>query len=286
MKLIALDLDGTTLNSSKEINQENVKMIKRAQASGNIVVILSGRSKDSIEKELAKVDINCPIGANNGTSIYVENKLIKQISLPRRQNKKIISLLDQENLPYKVTTNKGSFAPANWSKRFNDFIESAKVPKSHFENEHFSALTQSPEKLGQKVFENPDEILTDKEIMVQKYFVIALNPEQKEKIQNDLKKITGLKVLSSTPFSFDVSNINGHKGTALKVFAEHFNIPLDQTIAVGDEGNDIPMLEAAGLGVAVENADNELKKFSDFITLSNDENGVAHVIAKYVLNRS
>lgn len=94
-----------------------------------------------------------------------------------------------------------------------------------------------------------------------------------------------MKVLSSTPFSFDVSNINGHKGTALKVFTEHFEIPLEQTIAVGDEGNDIPMIETAGLGVAVKNADNELKKFSDFITLSNDENGVAHVIDKYVLKK-
>jgi Cof subfamily protein (haloacid dehalogenase superfamily) len=72
------------------------------------------------------------------------------------------------------------------------------------------------------------------------------------------------------------------KGNALKKFAESVSIPIEQTIAIGDNLNDLSMIKAAGLGVAVENAQDEVKKCADYITKGNDDEGVAEVIYKVI----
>ena len=79
-------------------------------------------------------------------------------------------------------------------------------------------------------------------------------------------------------------SLNGDdKGEALKFLAEHYNIPIENTVAVGDNLNDLPMILAAGTGVAVENAVEEFKKHADDICPSCDDGGVADVIEKYGL---
>ena len=71
------------------------------------------------------------------------------------------------------------------------------------------------------------------------------------------------------------------KGTALKLLAEHYGVPLEKTIAIGDQRNDIPMIEAAGLGFAVKNADEELKKVALVCEYTNEESAVAKIIKQY-----
>lgn len=71
------------------------------------------------------------------------------------------------------------------------------------------------------------------------------------------------------------------KGGALRYLAEYYNIPIGQTVAIGDNYNDLPMLKAAGLGVAVENGEEALKRQAGFVTKSCDDNGVAYVIRKF-----
>jgi hypothetical protein len=83
----------------------------------------------------------------------------------------------------------------------------------------------------------------------------------------------------------EVSPLGDNKGEALKFIAEYYNIPLSQTVAIGDNLNDLPMLLAAGVGVAVGNATEPLKQQADYISLSNDEGGVAEVIKKFGYNR-
>ncbi|NGY88269.1 HAD hydrolase family protein [Bacillus megaterium] len=80
-------------------------------------------------------------------------------------------------------------------------------------------------------------------------------------------------------------NIKGNKGNGLKVMAKYFGIPLEDTVAIGDQFNDIPMFKVAGLSIAMANAEQEVKELSDVITLTNDENGVAYAIDNYVLKK-
>jgi len=82
------------------------------------------------------------------------------------------------------------------------------------------------------------------------------------------------------PTIIEVTNINAHKGNALKLLCAHAGIDISQTAAFGDGGNDITLIREAGLGVAMSNAIPELKAAANYITLSNEEDGVAYVINK------
>jgi len=75
---------------------------------------------------------------------------------------------------------------------------------------------------------------------------------------------------------------DGHKGIGLRKMAEYYRIPIENTVAIGDNFNDLPMLQCAGYAIAMDNADNEVKKICDFVTLSNSENGVAHALRKLI----
>jgi Cof subfamily protein (haloacid dehalogenase superfamily) len=283
MKLIALDLDGTTLNSRDEISIKTIEVIKRAQKLGHIIMMLSGRSPESINSQLTKYGLECPLGANNGTAVFANGKLIELTSLNLVQVKKIALELDKEFVPYKISTSKGVFAPINWEERLDRVLASGSVPNEFLENENFPKYTKSPRQLGQNIFENFEEIINDEEINIQKFLILAFDPEQKKRLEIYFNSVEEVYVTGSTPFNLEVTNVNGNKGNGLKIMANHFNIPLEDTIAIGDENNDIPMFKTAGLAIAMANAKEETKKYSDIVTLSNDEDGVAYAIEKYVL---
>ncbi|WP_042461554.1 Cof-type HAD-IIB family hydrolase [Neobacillus dielmonensis] len=283
MKLIALDLDGTTLNSKKEISPENLQVIKKAQQQGHIVMALSGRSPKSINMAIAKYGLDCPIGANNGTALYADGKLIELISFSRFQAQKIALEIEKEFMPYNFTTNKGSFGLKDWKERFDKVQSSGRVPQQYTESKHYKMFTTPPWEYGHTLFENYEDILNNQKIKVQKFQVLALDPEQKERLRTRLEAIEGTYVTSSSPFNLELTHINGNKGNGLKAMARHFNIPLVDTVAIGDEKNDIPMFQSAGLSIAMGNAEEEVKQNSDFVTLTNDENGVAYAFEKYIL---
>lgn len=283
MKLIALDLDGTTLNSQKIMSEENIKAIKKAQQQGHIVMALSGRSPNSIQGELDKYGIICPVGASNGTALFVGGQLLNLTSLTQSQSSRIAVELEKEFMPYNISTNKGSFGLKDWQERFDKVLTSGLVPEEYYENKHYKMFTTPPWEYGHSLFNHYEDVLNDTEITVQKFQILGLDPEQKQRIYTKLQSIEDIYITSSSPFNLEINHISGNKGNGLKIMAKHFNIPLVNTIAIGDERNDIPMLQAAGLAIAMENAEEEVKKHSDIVTLSNDEHGVAYAIEKYVL---
>ncbi|UPM56321.1 Cof-type HAD-IIB family hydrolase [Gottfriedia acidiceleris] len=286
MKLIALDLDGTTLNSKKIISEETLNSIKKAQVAGNIVMILSGRSPSSVYDELLKYGLNCPVGGHNGTELYVNGKLIELNSLGRPQVQKIALNIEKEDLPYNVSNNKGIFAPRNWNKRFEQLVLSGRVPKEYFSNRHFKMFTTPPNVYGHSYFSKVQEIIDNEDFTIQKFLILTLDPKQMERLEKKLRFIDEIFVTSASPFNLEVTHINGNKGYGLKAMASYFNIPLENTVAIGDEKNDLPMFNIAGLSIAMGNAEEEVKLSCDVVTLSNDENGVAYAFEKYIFKES
>ncbi|KQL41959.1 hypothetical protein AN960_01475 [Bacillus sp. FJAT-25509] len=286
MKLIALDLDGTTLNSNKIISEETLSAIKRAEAAGHIVMILSGRSPSSVSDELSKYGLNCPVGGHNGTALYVNGELIELNSIGKSQIQKIALEVEREELPYNVSTNKGIFAPSNWDKRFEQVVSSGRVPKDYFTNRHYKMFTTPPNVYGHSFFNKVQEIIDNEDYTIQKFLILTLDPKQMERIEKKLRFIDETFVTSSSPFNLEITHMNGNKGYGLKAMASYFQIPLENTVAIGDEKNDLPMFNIAGLSIAMGNAEEEVKLACDLVTLSNDENGVAYAFEKYIFNKS
>ncbi|WP_066321386.1 Cof-type HAD-IIB family hydrolase [Bacillus sp. FJAT-29814] len=282
-KLIALDLDGTTLNSKKEISEENIRAIKKAQERGHIVMALSGRGPESVNAELDKYGLSCPVGANNGTALYVDGKLIELTTLSLTQSQRIALELEKEYMPYKICTDKITFAHQHWLERFEKVLSSGLVPEEYYTHKDYKMFTTPPHVYGQPIFNQFEEVLTE-DSTVLKFLILGLEPEQKGRLQTNMEAIEEITIASSSPFNLEVTHMNGHKGNGLKAMARHFGIPLEDTVAIGDERNDIPMFHAAGLSIAMENAEEEVKKHADIVTLTNDEHGVAYAFEHYIFN--
>ncbi|MED4036185.1 Cof-type HAD-IIB family hydrolase [Niallia taxi] len=282
MKLIALDLDGTTLNSKKVITTETIQAIRKAQKQGHIVMALTGRSATPVIAELAKYDLDLHVGGNNGTEIYANGQLIELTSLPLLQCQKIVLELEKEVMPYKICTNISTFAHKDWLDRFEKVVASGLVPSDYYDHKDYKMFTTPPHVYGQPFFNQPEELLNIESSVI-KFLILGLDPIQKNRVKALLETIEDTYVTSSSPFNLEVTHVNGHKGNGLKAMARFFNIPIEDTVAIGDEINDIPMFHAAGLSIAMGNAEEEVKKHSDVVTLSNDENGVAYAFEKYIL---
>ena len=284
MKLIALDLDGTTLSSNNEISNENIRAIKRAQQQGHIVMILSGRAPESINSLLNKYNLELPLAGSNGTAVYANGKLLELTSLSPSQNKLALDILEKNYAPYRVYSNKGIYVPTDWEKRVEKSISG--MPEEYSQSQFFERMTRNPGKAeGTSFFENVHSLLKEEEIRIQKFFILTLNPNLKTRLWQSLLSVDDVYLTSSSSLNIEVMNGSGNKGNGLKVMADYFNIPLEDTIAIGDQFNDLPMLKVAGLSIAVDNAEDEIKKVCDVVTLSNDENGVAYAIEKYILKK-
>ena len=103
------------------------------------------------------------------------------------------------------------------------------------------------------------------------------------KAKEELKKYEDLEVVSSSPSNFEVMNKGTSKGRAVKVLADILNINREEVMCLGDSENDLSMIEFAGLGVAMGNAEEFLKEKADYITDTNENDGVAKAIEKFIL---
>lgn len=111
--------------------------------------------------------------------------------------------------------------------------------------------------------------------------VERINEFQKE-LQGKLSSTVNFH--TSQPFFLEFVDVNASKAIALEKLGEYYGIKREEMIAIGDGFNDLSMIEYAGLGVAMENAPSEIKEAADFVTLSNEDDGVAYVIEKFILS--
>lgn len=135
-------------------------------------------------------------------------------------------------------------------------------------------------------FQKIEDVVNNPELEISKFFILTFNAGHRAQLLSMLQEDTDIMVTASAPTNLEIMDKNGHKGNGLKQMAAHFNIPIEDTVAIGDNFNDVPMLEAAGLSVAMGNAEEDVKKLCDVVTLTNNEHGVAHAIEQFVLKQT
>jgi Cof subfamily protein (haloacid dehalogenase superfamily) len=285
MKLIAIDLDGTLLSKDTGITQENLQAIRKAQSQGHIVMICSGRAPEDIQQILKKYELSCPLAGSNGSVVQAEGKLLGMVSMNRENIIQIAKRLDDERVPYRIYTNHGIFVPEDWTERVNLALQGDTIKVEGLSDEVFRRITEQPQQSDLiKYFHDYNEWFGTKDMKIQKFFILTLNREKKSELTAYLSNIPGVATTSSGQMNIEVMDVNGNKGNALKIMAEYYGISLADTVAIGDNFNDIPMLKVAGFSIAMGNADPAVKQLCNFVTLSNAENGVSYAIDKFILN--
>ncbi len=263
-KLIALDLDGTLYNSEKKITKRTYDALMKAQSLGVKILLSSGRSYTGI-KSAAK-DVNLAeyggyISSFNGGKIVDYNKeevLFEQL-LKLENTKEIYDL----------------------SKKFNTNILAYIGEDVYFEkSDEYIELETRLNKVNYHQVENLlDEIKCD----IPK-FILLDSKENLDKVEPEMQKILAgrFTVTRSEPVFLEVMPCGIDKGESLKQICKILGIDIAETISFGDSFNDIAMLQSAGLGVAMANAHSDVKKEADVVTLSNNEDGIAEILEKYL----
>lgn len=284
MKLIAIDLDGTLLSLHNQISKENIEALRNAQNAGHVIMICSGRAPEDIEQILKQAEFSCPVAGSNGTVVKLDGKVIQNISMNAEDTEQVVMKLDEEWVPYRIYTNDGIFVPTDWSARVAKVLEGNAIKVEGIPEELFRRMTEKPQQSDIiKYFHDYHELFATDQLTVQKFFVLTLNNEVKAELTAYMERITGVISTTSGPYNIEIMDRNGNKGVALRAAAAYYGIPMTDTVAMGDNFNDVPMLQAAGLSIAMGNADPEVKKMSDTVTLTNEENGVAYAIEKFIL---
>lgn len=264
-KLIALDMDGTLLKGDHTISEETKNKLMLAKEKGVKVVLASGRPIEGLERYLKELELQ-----NEGDYVVSYNGAIVQDTY----TKEIVSKM----------TLKGS-----------DLHELYELSKEIKVNIHaFSkegcitpVLTKYSELEG--TINGIDVLIVDFNTVNKEEDIIKIMMiDEPEILEEAIKKIPAsiyekYTVVRSAPFFLEFLNKEVDKGAGVKALAENLNIKREEVICVGDAGNDEHMVRYAGLGVAMGNAFPELKEVADFITKTNEEDGVAYVVDKYIL---
>ena len=280
-KLIALDMDGTLLTSDKTLTPTNKQAIRDAQTAGHVVMICSGRPHEPLIEYLASEGLaDLPLSASNGTITLVDGNIIDTVGMDRAIANQVITWLIDNNYPVNLYTDKGVYGQ-------RDFLTHAKRESEHFpptdptEGHSVEMLAEYLSRSVRVYFDTfadlPDELV------IFKLFVYTPDPAKKSAFEAYATGQGAVTVTSSYPNNVEVSDARGHKGAGLIAVANHYGIDIAHTVAMGDNYNDTGMLQTAGLAIAMGNAEDPIKQMAHVVTLSNDEDGVAHAINTYVL---
>lgn len=268
-KLIALDMDGTLLNSSLKLSEGNIQAVHRAAAAGKHVVFSTGRCLVELEESLRLLPEVRYLVCENGSCVYdvQTGETIHVDPVPEEEIRFILDLLKDENKVLHIFHDNKSYfhrKDSSWLKEFN--VENYA--------ELFNETAIWDEHLMDRYLEKP--------FRVEKFNLYFDNPETRDRIHAILEK-RNLKLSDSVGYMIEVIASQADKARGLQRLCEHLGIAMEDTIAVGDSPNDLTVLKAAGFSAAMGNAWPEAKALADFITDDCDHDGVARVIDEILL---
>lgn len=273
-ELIAIDMDGTLLNGKNEISIRNKEAIQRAKDLGVKIVLSTGRLFTSANEYASYLGLTTPIISCNGAFIAEKNKsnIIYDSAMDKEVAKRIIEISEEENIYYHFYDDKSLYITEKnaSSDLFKEWTEESSV----YHGMDFYTMM------------NPLREIEEDGIKVYKYIIVDDDKEKLLHFRNKVSKLPGVEVASSWYNNIEIMNEGVTKGNGLKKLCKKLNIPCSKIIAIGDNENDISMLKVAGLAVVMENGDELAKKYADYITDTNEEDGVAKVIEKFILNKN
>ncbi|MGW9986028.1 Cof-type HAD-IIB family hydrolase [Staphylococcus cohnii] len=281
INLIATDMDGTLLNAAHEISEDNIQAIKYAQSQGITVVIATGRAFYEANAPINQTDLKVPYICLNGAEVRDETfNIMSTSNLNRKLINRITEELNKENIFYQVYTNLGIYTE-NPLRDLEIYIDIAQRAGQEADVEKIKSGIQKRIDNGTlKVVDNYDKIQDTPGEIVMKILAFDSDLEKIDRVSETLAKSESLAVSSSSRGNIEITHSDAQKGIALNTIAERLNIDMKNVMAIGDNMNDVSMLERVGYSVAMENAAPEVKAIAKYETDSNEQSGVGKAIMK------
>ncbi|MBU3112820.1 Cof-type HAD-IIB family hydrolase [Clostridium lacusfryxellense] len=270
-KLICIDMDGTLLNDKKTISERNIKAIRLAYDRGVRISVCTGRIFTSAEAFSDLLGVKSPVIAANGAYIREKDRdeVIYTSSIGIERCKKLLSVFRKYDIYPHYYTNERIFTEnVEYSSRFYEATNKT-LPKD--------------KQIKVVLVEDWDLIFKKYEAEIFKAIGIHSNLEKIREAKISIRDMNEFEVVSSHFDNFEVTGKGVSKGNAVQVLANYYGIDSKQVICIGDSENDLSMIKYAGLGIAMGNADENVKEAAGYITDNNNCDGVAKAIEKFVL---
>ncbi len=275
---IGLDLDGTVFNNEKIIPKDNRLAIIEAIENGYCVAPVTGRPMCGVPKELMDIPgIEYVIAANSAVIYQVEdfaNHRWTKIHEDMLEDEKVLEVLELLEA-YPVVPDCFVDGKGHMPLKGREMIPNM-------------GLTPAMVKYllgGREFFPDLKEYVRQEDKKVEKITInFYLNEEgiqQKQEVFEKLSQIKDITIVSGAEHNLEVNTLTARKGTGLLKLTQLLGIPVERTMACGDDSNDLDMIQKAAFGVAMKNASEVVKEQADFVTLSNEECGVAYAIREF-----
>ena len=275
IKLIAMDLDGTLFNPNGIITEKTKEEVKRAGQKGVYTVISTGRPFNGLPFEQIKDTAIAYAITTNGASIYriADKKCLYDNSMSFDIYEPILEYILSREIHIDLYIDGEGFTPV----RCRENIHRLDVPESL---RKYMIATRTP-------VEDLMGYVRDCGAKIQK---INLNfyPQPdgsllyREEVLRCLKSNPDIVVVSGGFNNFEISKAGVTKSEGLRELSAFLNVPMEQTMAIGDSENDYSIINAAGIGVAMSNASEDILAIADYITTSNEEDGVGEAIKHFI----
>jgi Cof subfamily protein (haloacid dehalogenase superfamily) len=279
IKCIATDMDGTLVTGAHIITKENKEAILAAQARGIEVVVATGRSYEEARFVLEEEGLKVPMILVNGAEIRTkEGTLIGENPIEKSEATEIARNLNELDIYFEIYTTKGTYT--NDREKGLALIVDIFLSINPGADRDF-ILEESKERFAEgniHVVEDYDHVFRSEDHKILKFLVFSFDNEKIETASKVLKHFPNIVVSSSAKGNIEITHKQAQKGVALEQFVKERGISLSETMAIGDNFNDVSMLSRVGRSVAMGNAAEEVKAICHFVTATNEESGVGKAI--------
>lgn len=260
--LVVCDLDGTLVDSDKKLRPATIAAIKRLRAAGISFAVISARPRSGVMPIVEALGLEGEQAAFNGGTIFRgDGTVVARHVVDEAVVRGMFELAGDEPVEPWV------FVDDRWHAGSGTGLHADRERKSSNQEpvvtKDFAPLYGDVDKL---TFVSDDEALLER-----------LHGAAVERFGDRAT------IVQSQTYYLDVTPLAGNKGDGIRALAKSRGVPLDQVVAMGDQANDLPMIEQAGFGIAMGNAPDAVKERADAVTASNDEDGVAHAIETMIL---
>jgi len=270
-KLVVSDVDGTLLTSDHQLLEETKNYLLSLKKHNILFTLASGRHNDLMKRLYDELEIEIPAISSNGS--FVGNPITKETLYQ--------SVIDTSVILKAVTLAK------KHGSAYIIYTKDMLIANDHPSIENLiNRSNMEEEKYRFNIIKHKDFKDDLNDLKINKFLFIEDDPMKFKEIWNELSTYENIEYTESQTGYLDITGQNVHKGNAVKELAKYLNIDIKDVICFGDQGNDLEMIKIAGLGVAMGNGIAELKRNSDFVTLSNNNQGVMHALKRYLKTNS
>lgn len=269
IKLVAIDTDGTLLNSKNKILPSTKRVVKQALQQGIKIVLCSGRPLAGLKPYIDELGIT----GKNQYAVTLNGAIV------RDANNKVLTQDLVDNQTYRELT---EFAKEN-AVPFNIVDPNSRIITADHDIDYIELL-QAWENTAGMFIRQPDEMPVD--FKISKGCFVSQNPKILDKIESKVRERfeKQLYVVRADDHFLEVLNPKVSKGNGLIELGTKIGIEPKEMMALGDSGNDISMFKVVGTAVCMGNGSQEAKDTADYVTANNDKDGIAQAFEKFVLN--